>query len=131
MSAVRRKGHGKKAAGSALQSAKPLAPEKLFYKIGDVSRLTGLEPYILRYWETEFPALRPQKNSGGQRVYLRKDIDLILRIKQMLHQEGYTILGAKKKLKEDDPTLSRKKAPELLNKVKTELQDILKDMREV
>lgn len=126
-----RKGDGKRAAGSALQSADTLAQEKLFYKIGDVSRLTGLEPYVLRYWETEFPMLKPRKNSGRQRVYLRKDIDLILKIKQMLHQEGYTILGAKKKLKEDDPKMSRQSAPEILNKVRTELQDILKDMRKV
>ncbi len=126
-----RKGNGKRATGSALQSANTRAQEKLFYKIGDVSRLTGLEPYVLRYWETEFPTLRPRKNNGRQRVYLRKDIDLILKIKRMLHQEGYTILGAKKKLKEDDPTVSRKKAPEILNEVKTELQYILDDMRKV
>jgi DNA-binding transcriptional MerR regulator len=123
MGAMSRKGNGKRAATRA--------QEKLFYKIGDVSRLTGLEPYVLRYWETEFPKLRPQKNNGGQRVYLRKDIDLILKIKRMLHQEGYTILGAKKKLKEDDPTVSRKKAPEILIEVKTELKDILDDMRKV
>ncbi len=118
-----RKGNGKRAATRA--------QEKLFYKIGDVSRRTGLEPYVLRYWETEFPTLRPRKNNGGQRVYLRKDIDLILKIKRMLHQEGYTILGAKKKLREDDPTVSRKKAPEILVEVKTELKDILDDMRKV
>ena len=126
-----RKGNGKRVAGSALQSVGTLAQEKLFYKIGDVSHLTGLEPYVLRYWETEFPMLRPRKNSGGQRVYLRKDIDLILKIKQMLHQEGYTILGAKKKLKQDDPEASSKEAPEILAKVKTELKDILEDMRKV
>lgn len=126
-----RKGNGKRASGSALQSADTVAQEKIFYKIGDVSRLTGLEPYVLRYWETEFPMLRPRKNRGGQRVYLRKDIDLILKIKQMLHQEGYTILGAKKKLKEDDPGVSSKEVPEILFKVKTELKDILEDMRKV
>lgn len=72
--------------------------QKLFYKIGEVSRLAGVEPYILRYWETEFPRLAPRKNRGGQRVYRQKDLDLVLTIKRMLHEEGYTIAGARKKL---------------------------------
>ena len=75
-------------------------PDKLFYKIGEVSRLAGVEAYILRYWESEFPALSPRKNRGGQRVYLQKDLDLVLRIKKMLHEEGFTIAGARKKLSE-------------------------------
>ena len=116
---------------SLLHSADSPMQEKLFYKIGDVSRLTGLEPYVLRYWETEFPMLKPRKNRGRQRVYLRKDIDLILRIKQILHQEGYTIVGAKKRLREEDPERFKKEVPEILVKVKTELQDILEDIRKV
>ncbi|MBI5191483.1 MAG: MerR family transcriptional regulator [Nitrospirae bacterium] len=74
--------------------------QKLFYKIGEVSRLAGVEPYILRYWETEFPRLSPRKNKGGQRVYRQRDLDLVLTIKRMLHEEGYTIAGARKKLAE-------------------------------
>ncbi|MBI5694235.1 MAG: MerR family transcriptional regulator [Nitrospirae bacterium] len=74
--------------------------QKLFYKIGEVSRLAGVEPYILRYWETEFPRLSPRKNKGGQRVYRQRDLDLVLTIKRMLHEEGYTIAGARKKLSE-------------------------------
>ena len=105
--------------------------EKLFYKIGEVSRLTGLEAYVLRYWETEFPMLKPRKNRGGQRVYLRKEIDLIMKIKHMLHEEGYTILGARKKLQGEVPEKSGKKVPDILKKVKTELQDILKDIRKI
>ena len=73
---------------------------KLFYKIGEVSRLAGVEPYILRYWESEFPMLAPRKNQGGQRVYQDKDLDMVLDIKRMLHEEGYTIAGARKKLAE-------------------------------
>lgn len=107
-----------------------LKPGKLFYKIGEVSRITGLEPYVLRYWETEFPMLRPKKNSGGQRVYLRKDIDLVLKIKQMLHHEGYTILGARKKLQESGPKKTRLPMPEILTKVKTELREILQDIQQ-
>ncbi len=73
---------------------------KLFYKIGEVSRLADVEPYILRYWETEFPMLAPRKNQGGQRVYQDKDLEMVLDIKRMLHEEGYTIAGARKKLSE-------------------------------
>jgi DNA-binding transcriptional MerR regulator len=73
---------------------------KLFYKIGEVSRLAQVESYILRYWENEFPVLSPRKSSGGQRVYQQKDLDLVLSIKRMLHEEGYTIAGARKKISE-------------------------------
>jgi DNA-binding transcriptional MerR regulator len=73
-------------------------PEKLFYKIGEVSRITGLAPYVLRYWETEFPQIRPRKGRGGQRVYRPEDVAAILEIRRMLHAEGYTIEGARRKL---------------------------------
>lgn len=76
---------------------------KLFYKIGEVSRLAEVEPYILRYWETEFPTLCPRKNHGGQRVYQPRDLEMVLSIKRMLHEEGYTIAGARKKLAERTP----------------------------
>jgi DNA-binding transcriptional MerR regulator len=78
----------------------PVQTGKLFYKIGEVSRLAQVEPYILRYWENEFPVLSPRKSSGGQRVYQQKDLDLVLSIKRMLHEEGYTIAGARKKIAE-------------------------------
>jgi DNA-binding transcriptional MerR regulator len=79
-------------------SSNPQKPSKLFYRIGEVSRLTGLEPYVLRYWETEFSQLKPDKGRSGQRLYKKKDIDNILHIKQLLYKDGYTIAGAKKKL---------------------------------
>jgi DNA-binding transcriptional MerR regulator len=78
----------------------PAQTGKLFYKIGEVSRLAEVEPYILRYWENEFRVLSPRKSSGGQRVYQQKDLDLVLSIKRMLHEEGYTIAGARKKIAE-------------------------------
>ncbi len=78
----------------------PAQTGKLFYKIGEVSRLAQVEPYILRYWENEFRVLSPRKSSGGQRVYQQKDLDLVLSIKRMLHEEGYTIAGARKKIAE-------------------------------
>lgn len=73
-------------------------PERKTYKIGEVCRMADLQPYVLRYWETEFPALAPSKSGGGQRTYSQREIDIILRIKQLLYSEGFTIAGAKKKL---------------------------------
>jgi DNA-binding transcriptional MerR regulator len=73
-------------------------PNKLFFKIGEVCEITDTQPYVLRYWESEFSALAPAKNSAGQRIYRRRDIETVLRIKQLLYDEGFTIAGAKKKL---------------------------------
>jgi DNA-binding transcriptional MerR regulator len=73
-------------------------PNKLFFKIGEVCEITDTQPYVLRYWESEFAALAPAKNSSGQRIYRRKDIETVLRIKQLLYEEGFTIAGAKKRL---------------------------------
>jgi len=73
-------------------------PNKLFFKIGEVCEITDTQPYVLRYWESEFPALAPAKNSSGQRIYRRRDIETVLRIKQLLYDEGFTIAGAKKRL---------------------------------
>lgn len=75
-----------------------LADEKRLYKIGEVCRIADVQPYVLRYWETEFPPLAPSKSGGGQRLYTQREIDIILRIKQLLYSEGFTIAGAKKKL---------------------------------
>ena len=76
-------------------------PNKLFFKIGEVCDITDTQPYVLRYWESEFPALAPAKNSSGQRIYRRRDIETILRIKQLLYEEGFTIAGAKKRLESE------------------------------
>lgn len=73
-------------------------PEKLFFKIGEVCELAGVQAHVLRYWETEFPMLAPQKNRAGQRTYRRRDVEMALRIKELLYDEQYTIAGAKKKL---------------------------------
>jgi DNA-binding transcriptional MerR regulator len=72
--------------------------EERLYKIGEVCRMADVQPYVLRYWETEFPQLAPNKSGGGQRLYTKNEIDVILRIKQLLYSEGFTIAGAKKKL---------------------------------
>ena len=74
------------------------AEERKLYKIGEVCKVADVQPYVLRYWETEFPSLAPNKSGGGQRLYTKREIDIILRIKQLLYSEGFTIAGAKKKL---------------------------------
>ena len=78
--------------------------KKLYYKIGEACKNLDIQPYVLRYWETEFPMLRPEKSSSGQRVYSEKDLATIRRIKELLYDEGYTIAGAKKKLDGEDLT---------------------------
>ena len=72
--------------------------KKLYYKIGEACRKLDIQPYVLRYWETEFPFLQPDKSKSGQRVYTPEELDVIARIKELLYDEGYTIAGAKKKL---------------------------------
>lgn len=88
----------------------PTAEDKRFYKIGEVCKLADVQPYVLRYWETEFPALAPNKSGGGQRLYSRREIDIILRIKQLLYSEGFTIAGAKKRL-DTEPLPSAEEQP--------------------
>ncbi|MEW6185243.1 MAG: MerR family transcriptional regulator [Thermodesulfobacteriota bacterium] len=73
-------------------------PDKQYFKIGEVSTLTGLEAYVLRYWETEFKTIRPVRFGSNQRMYRRKDVETILSIKKLLYEEGFTIAGARKKL---------------------------------
>ena len=80
-------------------------PEKLFYKAAEICQITDTQPYVLRFWESEFPQLASEKNRSGQRVYRRQDIDLVFRIKQLLYQEEYTIAGARKAIDEDKETV--------------------------
>src|SRR5690348_4378703 len=79
-------------------AVKARVQKRLYYKIGEACKELGIQPYVLRYWETEFPALSPSKSRSGQRVYSEKELEVIRRIKQLLYDEGYTIAGAKKKL---------------------------------
>ena len=75
-------------------------PDKLFFKIGEVAEIVGVKPHALRYWETEFPALRPKKTRGAHRQYSRKDVELAMLIRQLLHDEGFTIPGARKRIRD-------------------------------
>ena len=77
-------------------------PDKLFFKIGEVCDIVGVQAHVLRYWETEFPMLQPQKNPSGQRNYRRRDVEMAMRIKQLLYEEGFTIAGAKRKLSSEN-----------------------------
>ncbi len=75
-------------------------PDKLYYKIGEVAKFTGVKTHVLRYWETEFKAIRPNKSRSNQRLYRKQDVDLILHLKDLLYNQGFTIAGARKKLRE-------------------------------
>src|ERR1700694_2250494 len=86
----------------ALQPA-PEIPDKLYFKIGEVSDLLGVEAYVLRYWETEFPVLSPKKSGTGHRLYRRKDVELLLRIKNLLYEKRFTIEGARQSLQSESP----------------------------
>jgi DNA-binding transcriptional MerR regulator len=77
-----------------------IVPVKLYYRIGEVSEIVGVEPHVLRYWETEFRSIRPQKSRKGQRIYSRRDVDKLLKVKDLLYSHGFTIAGARKRLRE-------------------------------
>lgn len=79
---------------------RPNLPLKLYYRIGEVAEIVGVETHVLRYWESEFPTIRPQKSPKGQRVYSRRDLEKLLRVKELLYSEGYTVQGARKRLRE-------------------------------
>src|ERR1700721_2171060 len=80
-------------------------PDKLFFRIGRVSQLGGVEPYVLRYWESEFPGLSPKKSNTGQRMFRRKDVEMLLNIKELLYDKKFTIEGARKALKSEKAAL--------------------------
>ena len=110
-------------------------PDKLYFKIGEVSEIIGVEPYVLRYWETEFPALKPSKSRSQQRMYRKRDVELLIEIKRLLYDEMYTIAGAKKQLtKSGEKTprsqmnleLPEPRDSETLRKVEKELHDLVK-----
>jgi DNA-binding transcriptional MerR regulator len=86
------------------RSSEIIVPDKLYFRIGEVSQLCRLPAYVLRFWETEFPQLKPIKSSTGQRMYRRKDVDAVLRIKKLLYEEGFTIAGARQQLRAESKT---------------------------
>jgi DNA-binding transcriptional MerR regulator len=116
-------------------------PDKLFFKIGEVAQLVGVRPHVLRYWESEFATLRPLKTRGAHRVYRRRDVELAVLLRRLLHEEGLTVSGAKKRLRESghdrvssppDPDAVREVASRAdLMAVRTELADLLEQLDRV
>jgi len=107
-------------------------PDKLYFKIGEVAEITGVKPYVLRYWESEFKMVNPSKSRSRQRLYRKSDVELIFRIKELLYEERYTINGARKKLKELG--YGRISQPELLfEKVesKSALDQVIQELKEI
>ncbi len=110
-----------------------LIPDKLYFRIGEVSRLCRLPAYVLRFWETEFPQLKPTKSSTGQRMYRRRDLENVLRIKTLLYDEGYTIAGARQQLRTESKSTKtqvglpfpRRASSDGLKRVRQGLQEIL------
>jgi DNA-binding transcriptional MerR regulator len=102
-----------------------LLEEKKFFRIGEVSRIIGVEPYVLRYWESEFPQIRPVRADTNQRTYQKKDLELILEIKRLLYEEKLTIEGARQRLKQRKEKTALADAV-LIEGVKSDLQEILK-----
>ena len=108
-------------------------PDKLYFKIGEVCKITGIEPYILRYWESEFKLVKPYRTKSNQRLYRKKDVESILKIKKMLYEDKFTIAGAKLKLKDSNIQEKEKQLPlgfvphkyrEVLKEIKEEIQQI-------
>ncbi len=129
------------------EQSKPHIPDRLFFRIGDVGEIAGVETYVLRFWESEFPTLAPKKTSNGQRQYRRKDVETVLEIKRLLYSEGYTIAGARKVLQDrvrvkkhpqaqkDQSSLPFPQRPSddhhpPLHTIKKELQEILALLRD-
>lgn len=117
----------------------PAIPDRLYFKIGDVARLCAVEPYVLRFWETQFPQLKPNKSGTGQRLYRRREVELALEIKRLVHEDGYTISGARQALeaghRRPDPqpqttpepvdSAARPDTAATVGRVRAELRDIL------
>lgn len=110
-------------------------PDKLYFRIGEVARLCGVEAYVLRFWESEFPQLRPNKSGTGQRLYRKRDVEMAMRVRRLLHDEGYTIAGARQVLAQET---TKSKTPQLpllpgnapavqakLERVRNELRELL------
>jgi DNA-binding transcriptional MerR regulator len=100
-------------------------PDKLYFKIGEVSELLGIPAYVLRFWETEFKRIKPKRTASGQRLYRKRDVELLLRIRHLLYEKRFTIPGAKKHLTAMDPSRKEKKDPTISH------QEIIEELRAI
>jgi len=130
---------------AAQPAADPEIPNKLYFRIGEVAKLAGIKPYVLRFWESEFPGLGPKKSGTGHRLYRRKDVELVLEIKRLLYDKRFTIEGARKALESSkpkrgapkpEPVVARKQgelfaggSPAFYQELKRELNEILQLLR--
>ncbi len=114
----------------------PEIPDKLYFRIGEVARLAGIKPYVLRFWESEFTGLGPKKSGTGHRLYRRKDVELVLEIKRLLYEKRFTIEGARKVLEAKPKRDAAKPAPprkqaELFSSSATVVQEVRRELREI
>jgi len=120
-----------KALKGSKRNAEVIIPDKLYFRIGEVAKLCRLPAYVLRFWETEFPQLKPVKGSTGQRMYRRRDVESVVRIKKLLYEDGFTIAGARLQLREEKSERSQTALPFPVNPARNvaylrhELQEIL------
>lgn len=121
----------KKTNGKSGKSHEILIPEKLYFRIGEVARLCRLPAYVLRFWETEFPQLKPVKSSTGQRMYRRRDVESVVRIKQLLYEEGYTIAGARQHLRDEGKAGKRQVALPFMAGSSADLRQIRQGLQEI
>ncbi len=112
---------------AALEQQRPEIPDKLYFRIGEVSRLAGIKPYVLRFWETEFSTLGPKKSGKGHRLYRRKDVELVLEIKRLLYDKRYTIEGARKFLDSRTREASPKSSDSAAKKAGRSQGDLFRD----
>jgi len=103
---------------------RPQIPDKLYFKIGEVSAITGLPTYVLRFWETQFTKIKPKRTSSGQRLYRKNDVEVILTIKSLLHEKKFTIKGAVQHLKTNSPVKKRPSSTDTLKEIRLELESL-------
>jgi DNA-binding transcriptional MerR regulator len=106
----------------------PEIPDKLYFRIGEVARLAGIKPYVLRFWETEFPSLGPKKSGTGHRLYRRKEVELVLEIKRLLYEKRFTIEGARKFLESQGRQGSAAGAAKVAKSRRTQLKNVQGDL---
>ena len=123
--AARRKSMGKQSADEIL------IPDKLYFRIGEVATLCQLPAYVLRFWESEFPQLRPVKSSTGQRMYRKRDVESVMRIKQLLYEQGFTISGARQQLRAEVKSDKSQTAIPFPTQAVPEIQHIRQGLREI
>ncbi len=107
----------------------PVIPGKRYFTIGEVSELCGVKPHVLRYWEQEFPQLKPVKRRGNRRYYQRRDVLLIRQIRSLLYDEGFTIGGARQRLTGDEAKEDLTQSVQIVRQIRTELEEVLKILR--